>query len=54
MARDEAIMIGDRELDVLSARNAGIHGCFFSESGEKSNIADFSINDFRQLYSIIS
>jgi HAD superfamily hydrolase (TIGR01549 family) len=51
---NEAIMIGDRELDILSAKNAGIHGCYFTDSSEKSNIADFTINSFQQLYSIIS
>ena len=50
---DEAIMIGDRDLDILSAKNAGIHACYFNDSSEKSNIADFTINSFQQLYSII-
>jgi HAD superfamily hydrolase (TIGR01549 family) len=52
--RNEAIMIGDRDLDILSAKNAGIHGCFFTDGDEKSIIADFTINNFEQLYSIIS
>lgn len=51
---NEAIMIGDRDLDILSARNAGIHGCFFTDGHEKSNIADFTINNLEKLYSIIS
>jgi HAD superfamily hydrolase (TIGR01549 family) len=51
---NEAIMIGDRDLDILSAKNAGIHGCFFTDADEKSSIADFTINNFEQLYSIIS
>jgi len=50
---NEAIMIGDRDLDILSAKNAGIHACFFADGDEKSDIADFTINDFQQLYSII-
>ena len=50
---DEAIMIGDRDLDVLSAKNAAIHACFFNETGQKSDIADFTINNMQQLYSII-
>ena len=50
---DEAIMIGDRDLDVLSAKNAGIHACFFNEAGEINKIADYTINNFQQLYSII-
>ena len=51
---NEAIMIGDRDLDILSAKNAGISGCFFTDGNEKSSIADFTINDLEQLYSIIS
>lgn len=50
---NEAIMIGDRDLDILSGKNAGIHACFFTDGNEKSNIADFTINNFQQLYSII-
>jgi HAD superfamily hydrolase (TIGR01549 family) len=51
---NEAIMIGDRDLDILAAKNAGIHACYFTDSSEKSNIADFTIDSFQQLYSIIS
>lgn len=53
MIKEEAIMLGDRELDILSAKNAGIHSCFFSETNVKSDIADYSIYNFEQLYSII-
>lgn len=53
MSHNEAIMIGDRDLDILSAKNAGIHACFFSDGSGKSNIADFTINNVQQLYSII-
>lgn len=53
IVHNEAIMIGDRDLDILSAKNAGIHACFFTDKGEKSDIADFTISNFQQLYSII-
>lgn len=53
MNRDEAIMIGDRELDILSGKNAGIHACYFTEGHGKSSAADYTINDFNELYSII-
>jgi len=49
----ESIMIGDRELDILSAKNAGISGCFISENGTKCQEADFTITHLEQLYSII-
>jgi HAD superfamily hydrolase (TIGR01549 family) len=51
--RKEAIMIGDRDLDIMSAKNSGISSCFFNEAGEKSNIADYSIDNYQQLYIII-
>jgi HAD superfamily hydrolase (TIGR01549 family) len=51
---NEAIMIGDMDIDILSAKNAGIHGCFLTDHNEKSSIADFTINNLDQLYSIIS
>lgn len=54
MLKDEAIMIGDRELDILSAKNAGIYSCFFSGNGGKCDIADYTIDNFKQLHSIIS
>ena len=54
MTRAEALMIGDRDMDVLSAKNAGIHACYFTEGSEDSSIADFTINTFQQLYSILS
>jgi HAD superfamily hydrolase (TIGR01549 family) len=53
MSNQEAIMIGDRDLDILSAKNAGIHACFFNEDGEISDVADFSINNLGQLSSIL-
>lgn len=53
MIRDEAIMIGDRDLDILAGKNAGIHTCFFTDGTTKSDIADFTINDLQQLHSIL-
>ncbi|MCL6459899.1 MAG: HAD-IA family hydrolase [Gorillibacterium sp.] len=53
IVHNEAIMIGDRDLDILSAKNAGIHACFFTADGDNNQIADFTINNFQQLYSII-
>lgn len=49
----ETIMIGDRELDILSGKNAGISGCFISENGAKCEAADFTISHLEELYSII-
>jgi len=52
MKHSEAIMIGDRDLDILSATNAGIHACLFTDEN-KSCISDYIINNFDQLYSIL-
>jgi HAD superfamily hydrolase (TIGR01549 family) len=53
MIHSEALMIGDRDLDILSGKNAGIHGCYFTDGCEKSNIADYTINNFEQLFPIL-
>jgi HAD superfamily hydrolase (TIGR01549 family) len=49
----EAIMIGDRDIDVLSGKNAGINTCYFTENGEFSNHADLSIRHFSELLNIL-
>ncbi|MGO4501163.1 HAD-IA family hydrolase [Paenibacillus sp. 2RAB27] len=49
----EAIMIGDRDLDILAAKNAGIHACFFTNRDEKNINSDFMISNIQQLYSIV-
>ena len=50
---DESIIIGDRDLDILSGKNAGIHTCYFTNQSEKSDIAEFNINHFSELYKIL-
>ena len=50
---EEALMIGDRELDLLAAKNAGISACYFNEKKEKNEHADYTIDHFQQLYSVI-
>jgi HAD superfamily hydrolase (TIGR01549 family) len=54
MKPKEAIMIGDRELDILSGKNAGIDACFFDEVGGRScDVADYTIHTFEELYGIL-
>lgn len=52
---EEAVMVGDRDIDLMAARNAGISACFFDcdNSGE-SEVADFRITDMEQLIARIS
>lgn len=49
----ETIMVGDRDLDILSAKNAGIDACFFSEDGRECDYADVTIKSFKEFYSIL-
>jgi HAD superfamily hydrolase (TIGR01549 family) len=53
MKPQEAIMIGDRDLDILSAKNAGIRACFFDDAGAVCQAADYNIKHIIQLYEII-
>ncbi len=53
MKSEEAIMIGDRDLDILSAKNAGIRACFFDDTGAICKAADYNVKHIIQLYEII-
>ena len=52
MKREEALMIGDRDLDIMAAANAGIQTCFFKEYDLDVN-ADHMIVAFDELYDIL-
>jgi len=51
--REETITVGDRDIDILAGKAAGIFTCFF---GSKVNvaIADLTINSFDGLYSFLT
>ncbi|MBR3842506.1 MAG: HAD-IA family hydrolase [Christensenellaceae bacterium] len=51
MAKDDAVMIGDREIDILAGKNAGIYAClFFPENGAfPKTAADFKIREIMEL-----
>lgn len=52
---DCAIMAGDREIDVLSAKNAGISAVLFVDEGKTTDThADFVISNCREMYNILS
>lgn len=44
--------VGDRELDILAAKNAGIEACLFTRE-RVASAADHQISDFRQLYALV-
>ncbi len=52
--RDRTLMVGDRDIDVLSGTNAGVHGCLF-DSGHfyDSFSCEHIIRDLHELPSII-
>ncbi len=49
LQREETIAIGDRDIDVLAGRAAGIFTCFFSLKVD-GGLADLTINSFDELY----
>jgi HAD superfamily hydrolase (TIGR01549 family) len=49
----EAIMIGDRDLDLEAGKNAGISSCFFTDKMEENPYADYVVTSVEELYSII-
>ena len=50
---NETLMIGDRELDLLAAKNAGVSACYFNENSEGNDNSDYIIDNFKQLYAIL-
>lgn len=53
MKPKEAIMIGDRDIDIISAKNAGIAACLFAPEDERCDAADYTIHSIKELYDII-
>ena len=49
---DRTLAVGDRELDVLAAKNAGIHACLFSPEFRET-AADHRIRDFTELDALV-
>ena len=51
----QALMVGDREIDILAADNAGIKSCFFHpDTPEDSQSADYNIRSLEQIAPIIA
>ena len=52
--KSEALMIGDRDIDILAAKNAGIDGCYYkSYPLYDCNIAKYTIADYSQLIKLL-
>jgi len=50
--KSETVMIGDREIDVMSGKNAGTYGCLFTKSINIESKADFIIRDITEVEEI--
>ncbi len=50
--RSETVMIGDREIDVLSGKNAGTYGCLFTKTETPESAADFIVKDIIEILNI--
>ncbi|MGI5898786.1 MAG: HAD hydrolase-like protein [Christensenellales bacterium] len=50
----EALMIGDRDIDILAAKSAGINSCFFSHEGGHCPQATMNVSSFEELLSALN
>jgi len=51
---EEVLTIGDRDLDVIAASDAGTRTCFFSQNGSRPSIkVDYLITDLSELLEIL-
>ncbi|TAH70005.1 MAG: phosphoglycolate phosphatase [Anaerolineaceae bacterium] len=52
--KGEALMIGDRDIDILAAKNAGIDGCYYkSYPLYECEFAKYTITDYSQLIELL-
>lgn len=50
--KSETLMIGDREIDVLSGKNAGTSGCLFTRKENVQSAADYVVKDIIEILEI--
>ncbi len=50
--KSETVMIGDREIDVLSGKNAGVFGCLYTKKEAPETAADFVVDDIIKILDI--
>lgn len=52
--KSEALMVGDRDIDILAAKNAGIDGCYYkSYPLYDCKLAKYTITDYSQLIDLL-
>jgi len=54
MNRKDVLYIGDREIDLECARNAGIKFCLYTEDVNQNLDADFTVQNFSDFYYILN
>jgi HAD superfamily hydrolase (TIGR01549 family) len=55
ITKSQALMVGDREIDILAAENAEIKSCFFHpDTPEERKSADYNIRSLEQIAPIIA
>jgi len=54
MDKDKTLFIGDREIDLQCARVAGIKFCLYTEDVNQTLGADFTVQNFSDLYYILN
>jgi len=54
MDKEKTLYIGDREIDRQAARSAGVKFCFFTEDVNKTMDADFTVQNYSDLFYIIN
>jgi HAD superfamily hydrolase (TIGR01509 family) len=53
IAKDRAIGVGDRNLDIEASKSAGIRACYFNTDGKSNYLADFNIASLNELLEIV-
>ncbi|MEW5568986.1 HAD-IA family hydrolase [Rossellomorea marisflavi] len=53
IAPEKAIMIGDRDLDIMAGKNAGIDACLYTDKPISDSQADYIIHDIQELRPIL-
>jgi phosphoglycolate phosphatase-like HAD superfamily hydrolase len=54
IAPEKAIMIGDRDLDIMAGKNAGIDACLFTDKPSSDSQADYVIREIQELRPILN
>jgi HAD superfamily hydrolase (TIGR01509 family) len=52
LQREMVLAVGDREIDVLAGRAAGVRTCLFGPQAS-ATVADYSITDYAELYCLL-